>query len=203
MKIEIRNGSATIDGYVNVPGRDSKVLTSAQGKFIEQIKPQAFQRALDCTDDTPVLFNHQESRQIGSRKSGNALLREDAIGLRCTITTNDPDIIDKAKKRELRGWSFGFVAKKDTWTEPDESGIRRRTVEEMDLREVSLLDKDPAYLATSVEMRGDDADLIETRFEASCVIETVETEETRDKGGQAPPEYINHYKGIIEMMRKR
>lgn len=202
MRIEIRADSVRLDGYVNVPGRESKVLASANGKFIETIRPQAFQRALDRSDDTPVLFNHIDSRKLGSRKEGNVDLREDNIGLRCTITTSDPEIMEKARNRELRGWSFGFIGTRQEWSEPDDQGIRRRTVTELDLREVSLLDKTPAYNATSVEMR--DEGLIETRYTEEIDIETLENdpEEKRDDGGTAP-EYINHYKHIIEMMRKR
>ena len=38
MRIEIRNDSAVLDGYVNVVDRESKPIPSVKGKFIEKNK---------------------------------------------------------------------------------------------------------------------------------------------------------------------
>lgn len=74
----------------------------------------------------------------------------------------DPEVMEKARKKELRGWSFGFCVNKDKW-EDAENGMQRRYLEDIDLSEVSILDRTPAYVATSIEQRGDDESVIEKR----------------------------------------
>lgn len=164
MRIEIRNDSVILDGYVNAVGRDSKILFSPRGRFIEQIVPKTFAKALLKAFDVDLLFNHMKDRKLGSLKQGNLELREDNIGLRAIATVTDPTVIEKARNGELRGWSFSFKANKDTW-EDGSNGVQKRMVEDIDLYEVSILDKNPAYLATSIEARGEEQVLCENRIE--------------------------------------
>ena len=89
-------------------------------------------------------------------------------------------VIEKAKNKQLRGWSFGFYAEKDKWEKPEE-GYEKRTVEELDLFEVTIVDdtRNPAYSATSIEMRDNEEILTENRvtdFKAVTVDETIEEE---------------------------
>ena len=156
MRVEIRNDSVLIDGYVNAVGRDSKPIPCINGKFIEQIEPRAFDKALNKTDNVDLLLNHDENRKLGCTKDGNLELFEDNIGLRAICTITDKDVIEKARKGELRGWSFGFAVDKDRW-EDTNKGYQRRYVEDLELFEVSILDnrKNPAYAGTSIEMRED------------------------------------------------
>ena len=184
MKVEIRADSVVIDGYVNVPDRDSKVLSSLDGKFVEQVEPGAFQRALDTGKEVRVLLNHNDERQLGTNKSNNIKLYEDNIGLRCILETADEEVRTKAQAHKLTGWSFGFRAIKQEW---EEGEIRRRTLREIDLDEVSILDKEPAYIATSVEVRADE--LLEQRaYETTTEYQDLEwveeqTEATKTKEG--------------------
>ena len=165
MRVEIRNDSVLIDGYVNAVGRDSKPIPYLNGKFIEQIEPRAFDKALNKTDNVDLLLNHDENRKLGSTKEGNLELFEDNIGLRAICTITDEDVIEKAKKGELRGWSFGFAVDKDRW-EDTNKGYQRRYVEDLELFEVSILDnkKNPAYAGTSIEMRDDKEVMMECRY---------------------------------------
>lgn len=162
MKIEIRNDSVHIEGYVNVVERDSRMLPSPRGKFIEQVKAKTFQKALDSGQNVELRFNHREERKLGSVKDGNLKLWEDSIGLRAECTISDPEVIEKAKNNELRGWSFSFVALKDSWEE-GKDGIQRRYLEEITLPEVSILSITPAYIATSIEARDDNTVITEQR----------------------------------------
>lgn len=164
MRIELRSDSVILDGYINVTLRESRVLPSPRGKFVEEIKPRAFERALMKTDSVDFLFNHDYNHKLGSTKTGEIELREDNIGLRAIATVTDPIVMDKARKGELRGWSFGFGCLVDEWTTKAD-GMQKRSIEELDLYEVSVLSKTPAYIATSVEARGDDEILTETRTE--------------------------------------
>lgn len=156
MKINIRNDSVEIDGYVNAVERLSKPLNSRIGKFRERIKAGAFQRAIDRNPDIHILLNHDETRDLGSTKQGNLELHEDNIGLRAKATITDREVIDKAKHGDLVGWSFGFKDR-DVSTR-DEDGMMTRDVKDLDLKEVSILDRSkvPAYDGTLIQAR--DAD---------------------------------------------
>lgn len=185
MRIEIRSDNTVLlEGYVNVTQRESRELKSPQGPFVEQIAPRTFERALQKTDSVDFLFNHDYSRKLGSTKTGEIALVEDNIGLRAKAIVNDPEVMDKARKGELRGWSFSFSALKDVW-EQRANAVPKRTVEDIELYEVSLLDITPAYIATSVEARGEAenrfTELRTEDFEAKVEDNSEKTENKTDK----------------------
>jgi HK97 family phage prohead protease len=151
-----------LDGYVNAVGRESRILPSSRGPFREQIVPKTFERALQKTDDVELRFNHNENRRLGSIKDGNLQLYEDNIGLRAIAMVSDEEVIQKAKDGKLTGWSFGFIDQSPNWQDgPD--GVQRRFLEDIELLEVSILDKTPAYIATSIEARGEEDVITENR----------------------------------------
>lgn len=159
MKIEIRNDTAEISGYVNAVGRDSRPIPDVRGKFVEQIEPGAFRAALERAEDVKLLLNHDKSREYASVKGGNLTLTEDSIGLRAHAVITDAELIGKARNGELRGWSFGMYVN-DAEMEERAEGIPRRHVKGLDIFEVSLIDKAkmPCYAGTSVECRSDDGE---------------------------------------------
>ena len=180
MKVEIRkDGSALITGYVNVVGRESRVLHDVSGQFVEVIEPGTFQRALDKTDTVGLMFNHD--RNVSTTDNTLELV-EDNIGLYAKAMVKDAEVIRRAKENKLTGWSFGFVENADTWdTRAD--GIRRRTITDLDLLEVSILDVTPAYIATSIEMRGEQTTLKERRD----LGDNVEIVDNSEPASQEPP----------------
>lgn len=177
MRVEIRNNSIIIDGYVNAVARDSRLIPNVKGSFREQIVPKAFQRALEKAENVDILLNHDKNRKLGSTTEGNLELFEDNIGLRAIAKITDAEVIEKAKRNELRGWSFGFYSVKDRWEEVSE-GVQRRYVEDLELTEVSIVDntKVPAYSATSIETRANEEILTETRS-LDSVVKTVDNTE--------------------------
>lgn len=167
MRIEIRNDSVLLDGYVNAVARDSRPMLDEHGeKFVEQIVPKTFQRALEKNEDIFCLLNHEPMRVLGSTKEGNIELFEDNIGLRAICKITDSEVIEKAKSNKLRGWSFGFEAVKEH-EEKLNDNLKRRFVDEMNLLEVSIIDdrKIPCYVGTSIETRSDKNSKIEYRGE--------------------------------------
>lgn len=156
MKIEIRSANeAVIEGYVNAVERDSRLLPrcmcpAAENRFVEQVKAGTFRKALDSGKGVELRFNHD--RVIGGTNS-NLELREDNIGLYAKAVISDTEVISKAKAGGLRGWSFGFNCLNDSWENIGEDR-QRRYLNEIRLIEVSVLDKTPAYIGTSIEMRG-------------------------------------------------
>lgn len=162
MRVEIRADCVVLDGYVSAVGRDSRPISSPKGKFIEQIEPQTFAKSLRKNPNVELRFNHSEKRILGSTQTGELDLYEDNIGLRAKCTVTDPEVMEKARRNELRGWSFGFYKNKDRWEDTDK-GMQRRYLEDIDLIEVSILDKTPAYIATSIEQRGNEENAVESR----------------------------------------
>ena len=193
MRIEIRNDSVLLDGYVNAVARDSRPMLDENGeKFVEQISPKTFQRAVEKNDDILCLLNHESSRVLGSTKQGNIELFEDNIGLRAICKITDSEVIEKAKQNKLRGWSFGFEALKEH-EEILGDGFKRRFVDEMNLAEVSIIDerKIPCYVGTSIETRAEKQTKLEYRgedFKAKIV----------DNTEQKPKIDYSKYEKILE-----
>ena len=154
MQIRVRGDSVDIEGYVNAVERKSQPLWSRMGQFIERICKGAFQKSLERNDNVRILLNHDPSRDLGGTKDGNLELEEDSIGLHARATITDPDVVEKAKNGDLVGWSFGFYDR-EVEQKTDEDGFPLRNVRDLDLEEVSLLDKTttPAYDGTLVAVR--------------------------------------------------
>lgn len=174
MQVEIRNNNVTITGYVNIPERKSRVMPSIRGKFTESINGGVFQRALDKADEVKLLFNHRNDRELGSTKT-NLVLKEDEIGLHATASINDEEVRQLAIDNKLTGWSFGFVSKSDKWID-GEDGIQHRTIDDLDLLEVSILSSTPAYYATKVEARSAEVTVIEHRGLDNVEIKVIDDE---------------------------
>lgn len=167
MQMEMRNdGSLEISGYVNAVDRYSKELYSEKGKFIEKVKPETFNRALARADNIDMLLNHDVRHKLASTMNQTLKLREDNIGLYAKAVIYDKNVIEEAQQGNLKGWSFGFRALSDTWEE--KQPVAKRTLEDIDLVEVSLLTIEPAYIATSVQVR---AEGIEQRSRPDGVVE--------------------------------
>lgn len=156
MRIDVRDDSVVIDGYVNAVARDSRpMLDRKTGKwFVEQIVPGVFERALKH-NEVKLLLNHDSTRVLGSTET-NLKLREDSIGLRVHTEVKDPEVVQKAREKKIRGWSFGFC-ERDASEEDMQNGMVRRFVEEMELLEVSIIDerKLPCYEGTGIETRAE------------------------------------------------
>ena len=156
MQITVRADSVEIEGYVNAIERASKTLRDRVGEFIERICKGAFKKALERAEDVRLLLNHDASRDLGGIKDGNLELYEDSIGLHARATITDAEVVEKAKRGDLVGWSFGFTDRDVDKTL--ENGVTVREVKDLNLYEVSLLDrsKSPAYDGTLVCVRSGD-----------------------------------------------
>lgn len=209
MNIRVKGDSVEIDGYVNAVERLSKPLKDRLGDFVERIKAGAFRRALERAEDVRILLNHDYSRDLGGIKDGNLELYEDSIGLHARATITDKEVVDQARKGELVGWSFGFTDR--DVTKGEENGITVRNVKDLDLYEVSLINRSrvPAYDGTLVAVRTADdsainiSDVIES--DVKVRVDEVETREEEpvkednhadDKGAL---DYTEFHKIIEEM----
>ena len=212
MQITLRADSVEIDGYVNAVERKSKPLWSRIGQFVERICKGAFKSALGRNDNVRILLNHDPKRDLGGQKDGNLELEEDAIGLRARATITDPDVVKKARNGDLVGWSFGFYDR-DVENLKDENGFPLRNVKDLDLEEVSLLDrtKIPAYDGTLVMVRADSESSLYFGEAFQDEIQIREAEEVREETEDVPKQQetvetkqdkrLDEFKKLIEDMK--
>lgn len=178
MRVEIRaDDQVHIEGYVNAVGRDSRPLPSPRGKFVEQVAPGVFNRA--CAKKKPaVMLDHKRALDA------DAEFNEDNIGLHISADIRDREVAGKAKRGELRGWSFGFSVNPggEQW-EDGAQPYPRRTLTDISLDEVSIIDTDmtPCYVGTSVETRAEQEITSEIRSADSEPNEIIDNTDN-DKG---------------------
>ena len=119
--------------------------------FRERIAPGAFARTLAEHRDILALVNHDPGRVLGRTRSGSLSLAETAAGLEYRIalpdTTIGRDLRTLAERGDLGGVSMGFVATRDSWAGD------LRTLHEVELFEVSIVQAHPAYSDTTVSLR--------------------------------------------------
>lgn len=205
MNIRVKGDTVEIEGYVNSVERLSKPLKDRLGEFVERIKAGAFKRALSRADDVRILLNHNWNRDLGGLKDGNLELYEDPIGLHAKATIKDAEVAEQAKKGQLRGWSFGF-SDRDVDT-GSENGMTVRNVKDLDLYEVSLINRSavPAYDGTLVTVRSadDTANInVSECMESEMQLRVDETEETPENDNQASEgavDYTKYHEIIAEM----
>ncbi|WP_242107205.1 HK97 family phage prohead protease [Luteimonas aquatica] len=121
------------------------------GGFTEIIAPGAFTRTLMHGRDILALADHDETRVLGRTKSGTLVLSETAKGLEFRLqlpeTTIGNDLRALAQRGDLGGVSFGFHAIKENWEG------ERRTLHDVELVEISIVQSWPAYPDTTVALR--------------------------------------------------
>lgn len=119
--------------------------------FREVIAPGAFTRTLAENPDILALVDHDPSRLLARTRSGTLELRETAQGLEYRITlpetTIGNDLRTLAQRGDIGGVSMGFVATRESWDGD------RRTLEEVELHEVSIVQAHAAYPTTTVSLR--------------------------------------------------
>lgn len=172
MKIEIRENGLNLEGYINVSERPSKPLRDSEGQFIEVVREGVMGRAIQRRN-IKLLFNHDWNRELGDTNS-NLQLKEDSIGLRFRAFITDSEVIEKAKKGLLKGCSFGFRALKQS--KENINGICKRYLEDIELFEVSILDREPAYSGCLAEIRSLENEDLEVREIPLEIQETTEEE---------------------------
>ena len=202
MEIRIKDDSVEIEGYVNAVERLSKPLHSRTGEFVERICKGAFQRALQRNDNVRLLYNHNWSRDLGGTKDGNVELSEDNIGLRIRATVKDAETVENARRGNLVGFSFGFEDR--DVDEHSENGMRTRDVKDMDLYEISILDrkKTPAYDGTLINVRDSEGQHEKRIYFGDTFVDEIKisnTTERREQPEEKAPDYSEAEKIISEM----
>ena len=170
MRAELRADGLHIDGYVNVPGRQSRPVATPHGTVIEVIEQGAFDKALSRAGNVNLLLDHDPMRILGDTASGTLRLKEDAVGLYAQTVISDRDVIAGARAGKLRGWSFGMLHPVDT-IEQRADGLPIRHITDLDMNEVTLvMNRIPVYSSTSIEIRSDAEETVEIRANIEDVV---------------------------------
>ena len=162
MKVEIRGDThAVISGYVNAVERLSKPIKRFGRVFRERIMPGAFERAIESAKNSGrsirLLRDHDKGRVYSDTSEGTLELKEDSIGLFAKADVRNAKAIEEIKQKGVRGWSFGMKKAQSEYQDVD--GVEVRSITDFELTEVSLLiDKNPAYAASSFEIRSDEGE---------------------------------------------
>lgn len=200
MQVRINGDTVEIDGYVNAIERKSKPLMSRIGeRFVERICKGAFKKAIERNSNIRLLLNHDWGRDLGGTADGNLELMEDNIGLRARATINDAEVAKKARNGDLVGWSFGFEDREVD--KHDEGGMPTRDVKDLDLYEVSILDraKVPAYDGTLVSVRSDDG----LQFHGDVLDQDIETRDFTEEPKESKKEIdYSEYEQMIASMKE-
>lgn len=150
--LELRQDAdkATFVGYAAVFNSDSEPLP-----FIEQIRPGAFQRTLSARNNVKMFVNHEDTMVLASTRAGTLRLSEDNRGLKVEAdmpeTSYARDLSVLMQRGDVDSMSFGFHVPRggDEWSDDGQ----RRYLNEIALREVSVVTGFPAYEATSATIR--------------------------------------------------
>lgn len=148
-------GGAVVKSIGMLTGLAAPFNTPAEiGGFRETIKPGAFAKSLARNADVRALVDHDDSRLLGRTRTGSLRLFESREGLAYEIdvpdTTLGRDVYALAQRGDLSGVSFGFTVPRDGDAWPDANTRELRSV---DLAEISILHRLPAYDATTIAAR--------------------------------------------------
>lgn len=196
---KLENNKLHIRGYVNITDKCSRVLRENNLAFKEKVEPGCFRRTLNKADDVLFLLNHNMDKKLGSLKEGNLVLKEDAIGLYLDAEVDSGELLSLYDNGGFSGFSYGFRTIKDSLSEENETKIR--TLKDIDLIEVSLLDstETPAYygtLVTSIEKRSLEKEI------RNFIAEELEEDKTEDNSAelQKIKEYADLIKEVLELI---
>jgi HK97 family phage prohead protease len=143
---ELENNSLSLVCKVN-DYTLSKELRGINGVFKELVPRDTWEKAIN--EKVKFYYNHKPYFELGA--SAELRAEEDGVYLYATLKDTERGLYDAVKNGEITGMSFGFRCLKDKW---DNAGnYKQRTILDMELYEVSILDKTPAYNNTSVEAR--------------------------------------------------
>lgn len=148
------SGPGTFVGHAAVFDTRTAIGSPPNWGFWEEIDPGAFNRALGEKQDVRLLVDHDPSKLLARTASGTLTLSTDRTGLVTEAdlpdTTHGRDARVLIDRGDLSQMSFGFIPKKEEWSEVDGGELVR--VLDLDLFDVSVVTF-PAYPSTDATVR--------------------------------------------------
>lgn len=146
-----QDAAPVIVGYAAVFDTPSEDLG-----FTEEIDPHAFDSVMSSKPDVRALWNHNPDHVLGRTTAGTLKIEVDSKGLAYTInppdTTVAKDLIISMRRKDVTQSSFGFICKRDQWTDNPDGSITRRILEFSELLDVSPVTF-PAFTSASSGVR--------------------------------------------------
>jgi len=175
------------------PFNSPTMIGKAPWGFREQIKPGAFTKTIK-EDDQVLLDNHDHARPLARASAGTLEMRSGRQGLLWEATPADTtyarDVAENVRAGNYGGCSFAFECISDTWDYDTDDDIPLRTLNEVKMREISIVTF-PAYGDTTVSAR-DQVDAALEAFSSWFERELKDTEEIGSKEhAKAAWDYIN------------
>lgn len=153
--LNVQDDSLVVEGLVNETEKWSHVL-GVRKKFREKICKGAFTKAIDANPRIDFLCEHDTNKLLATTENNSLQLWEDEQGLKMRAiicpTSYGKDIYELMKSNIVNHMSFGFRVLSDKWKKLS-NGIHERTVEELELLEVSVV-RNPAYPQSAIAARG-------------------------------------------------
>ena len=150
-RVSQQDEASKIAGYAAI----FDVVSEDMG-WVEVIDPHAFDTVMAAQHDCRCLWNHDDSSVLGRESAGTLRLSVDARGLAYECDMPDTqvarDLLVSMRRKDVRESSFGFICKRDQWTEEKDGSVTRRILEFESLLDVSPVSF-PAFTATSAGVR--------------------------------------------------
>ena len=149
--LETDDNSLKIRALVN-NYKPSKMLKNKKGQsFIEVAPKEMWEKCI--SDDVKIFVNHKDYYNVGISHKFD--IKDDGVYLEIELDrVKEKGIYENVKNGILNQISFGFNAISDKW---DKIGnYFQRTLENINLKEISLLDCTAAYNGTAIECRNID-----------------------------------------------
>ena len=153
-------GERFVEGYAALFDSRSKLLSSWDMVFYEELRAGSFAEALERSDlDVVFVPDHNSEKVIARSKAGTLELKEDEKGLYFKASVPDVtyanDMYKLMERGDLSDTSFAFNVSEEGFTMSEtEEGIPLRSINKIDrLLDVSVVTRG-AYAEPSAEARG-------------------------------------------------
>lgn len=107
----------------------------------ESIDPGAFDSVMARKPDVRALWNHNPDHVLGRTASGTLRLSVDSKGLAYEVDPPDTqlarDLMVSMRRGDVNQSSYGFVVKRDQWTDEADGSVSRLILEYQDIFDVS------------------------------------------------------------------
>ncbi len=147
----------TIGGYAVKYNEPTLIIDRWGDKFLEEISSGAFDESLEKRNQK-ALWNHDNSKPLGSCKSNTLRFNSDTKGLNYDVDVPNNswgnDAYESVDRGDVDGSSFGFIVLENKWSKVmyEDEEIYKRSITKAELIEVSPCTF-PAYDSSEISCR--------------------------------------------------